>query len=229
MDERNNPDERAAQAALGPGPQPAPEGPQAGTVRDGPTGAGRHDGEAGQAGPDVRELQDRVRVLEDRWRRAMAELDNQRKRCERQLEQVGRAERDRVTAAWLPVVDHLELALQHAQADPASIVAGVRAVHVQALDVLLALGYRRLDQVGARFDPTVHDAAQVVQDPEAEPNTVVAVLRPGYAIDSGATDAGATDGGLLRPAVVTVATGPGSAGEGTRAPETAGHEKAGQE
>lgn len=169
-----------------------------------------------QAGPDVRELQDRVQDLEDRWRRAMAELDNQRKRCERQLEQVRRGERDHVTAAWLSVVDHLELALQHAQADPASSVAGVRAVHVQALDVLVALGYRRLDQVGARFDPTMHDAAQVVRDPQAEPNTVVAVLRPGYAID-----AGATDGGLL-PAVVTVATGPESAGR-------RGREKAGQE
>ncbi len=135
--------------------------------------------------------------LQDRWQRAVAELDNVRKRYERQLDQARRAERDRVTVAWLPVLDHLELALQHAHADPATIVAGIQAVRQQALDVLAGLGYRRVDEVGARFDPTVHEAAQVTQDPDAEPNTVVAVLRPGYT----------TDAALLRPAVVTVAGG----------------------
>ena len=139
-------------------------------------------------GPSAAELQ-------DRWQRAVAELDNVRKRYERQLDQARRAERDRVTAAWLPVLDHLELALQHAHADPATIVTGIHAVHQQALDVLAGLGYWRVDEVGARFDPTVHEAAQVTQDPDAEPNTVVAVLRPGYT----------TDAALLRPAVVTVA------------------------
>jgi molecular chaperone GrpE len=147
-------------------------------------------GAGAPAGPTAVELQ-------DRWQRAVAELDNLRKRYERQLDQARRAERDRVTAAWLPVLDHLELALQHAHADPATIVAGIQAVHQQALDVLAGLGYRRVDEVGARFDPTVHEAAQVTQDPDAEPNTVVAVLRPGYT----------TDAALLRPAVVTVAGG----------------------
>lgn len=147
-------------------------------------------GAGAPAGPTAVELQ-------DRWQRAVAELDNVRKRYERQLDQARRAERDRVTAAWLPVLDHLELALQHAHADPATIVAGIQAVHQQALDVLAGLGYRRVDEVGARFDPTVHEAAQVTQDPDAEPNTVVAVLRPGYT----------TDAALLRPAVVTVAGG----------------------
>ncbi len=147
-------------------------------------------GAGAPAGPTAVELQ-------DRWQRAVAELDNLRKRYERQLDQARRAERDRVTAAWLPVLDHLELALQHAHADPATIVVGIQAVHQQALDVLAGLGYRRVDEVGSRFDPTVHEAAQVTQDPDAEPNTVVAVLRPGYT----------TDAALLRPAVVTVAGG----------------------
>jgi molecular chaperone GrpE len=138
-----------------------------------------------------------VAELRDRWQRTVAELDNQRKRYERQLEQVRRGERDRVTAAWLPVLDHLELALQHAQADPATIVSGVRAVRRQAFEVLRGLGYRRVEEVGIRFDPTLHEAAQVVSDPDTEPNTVVAVLRPGYTGEST----------LLRPAVVTVTGG----------------------
>jgi molecular chaperone GrpE len=135
--------------------------------------------------------------LQDRWQRAVAELDNQHKRHDRQLDQVRRAERDRVTASWLPVLDHLELALEHAQADPRAIVAGVRAVRQQALDVLSGLGYRRINDVGERFDPAVHEAAQVVVSADTEPNTVVALLRPGYTGESA----------LLRPAVVTVAGG----------------------
>src|SRR5918997_193836 len=103
-------------------------------------------GAGAPAGPTAVELQ-------DRWQRAVAELDNLRKRYERQLDQARRAERDRVTAAWLPVLDHLELALQHAHADPATIVAGIQAVHQQALDVLAGLGYRRGDEGGGGGAP----------------------------------------------------------------------------
>jgi molecular chaperone GrpE len=142
------------------------------------------------AGPSVAEL-------EDRWRRAVAELDNVRKRFERQLADQARAERARIVGAFLPVLDNLELALQHAGADPAAIVAGVQAVRSQALDVLAGLGYGRIDPVGERFDPSRHEAARVVPAAEGrEPGTIVDVRRPGY-IDAAGT--------LVRPAVVTVA------------------------
>jgi molecular chaperone GrpE len=142
--------------------------------------------------------------LEDRWRRAVAELDNARKRFERQLAEQARGERARTAAAFLPVLDNLELALRHATADPAAIVAGVQAVHQQALDVLAGLGYRRIEPVGDRFDPTRHEAARVTAAADgAEAGTVVEVHRPGYA---------GADGVLVRPAVVTVAQAPRAAG-----------------
>jgi molecular chaperone GrpE len=125
-----------------------------------------------------------------------AEADNVRKRLERQLVDQARAERARAASAFLPVLDNLELALRHARADPASIVAGVEAVHEQALDVLRQLGYERIDAVGERFDPARHEAAQAVEADGVEPGSVAAVLRPGY-VDAG--------GALLRPAVVAVA------------------------
>src|SRR4051794_3467304 len=80
------------------------------------------DGTSPGDGPSVAEL-------EDRWRRAAAELDNVRKRFERQLAEQARTERAGTTAAFLPVLDNLERALRHADADPTAIVAGVRAVH----------------------------------------------------------------------------------------------------
>ena len=134
---------------------------------------------------------------EDRWRRAVADLDNARKRCARELDRARTDERARVASRWLPVLDNLELALSHAQADPATIVTGVQAVRDQAVAVLNALGYPRRDEstyVGLPFDPAKHEVVTVVDDPDAMPGTVVRVFRPGYG-DSEAQ---------LRPAAVAV-------------------------
>ncbi|MGA8519538.1 MAG: nucleotide exchange factor GrpE, partial [Pseudonocardiaceae bacterium] len=65
---------------------------------------------------------DRVGALEDRLRRALADLANVRKRHARELERQRAAEEQRVAAAWLPVLDNLDLALDHADADPSSII-----------------------------------------------------------------------------------------------------------
>ncbi|MBZ9599397.1 nucleotide exchange factor GrpE [Streptomyces yangpuensis] len=136
-----------------------------------------------------------IRELEDRWRRALADLDNLRKRHARELERERTAERSRTAAAFLPVLDNLELALAHAGADSGAIVEGVRAVRDQAVNVLELLGYPRHAETGIAFDPARHEVVAVVEDPDAEPGTVVEVLRPGY----GAGER------QLRPAAVTVA------------------------
>jgi molecular chaperone GrpE len=117
---------------------------------------------------------------QDRARRAAADLDNVRKRHVRELQRAGETERAEVAAGWLPVIDNLELALAHAEADPASIVEGVRAVRDQAVAILARLGYARRDDTGVPFDPSQHEVLTVVDDPDAPPGTVVQVLRPGY-------------------------------------------------
>lgn len=117
----------------------------------------------------------------DRWMRALADLDNTRKRQAKDLARERAAERARVAAAWLPVVDNLDLALAHAtESDPGSIVDGVKAVRDQAVTILTQLGYPRIEQTGVPFDPMLHEAVGVAEDPEAEPGTVIEVLRPGY-------------------------------------------------
>src|SRR5262245_41097708 len=135
-----------------------------------------------------------VAELEDRWKRTLADLDNLRKRFARELAEQQVAERARVTAAWLPVLDNLERALAHAGADPAAIVEGVRAVRDQAVNLLDSLGYVRHDETGIAFDPNRHEAISV-QPADAAPGTVLEVLRPGY----GDADR------QLRPATVVVA------------------------
>lgn len=143
----------------------------------------------------IAELEAKVAELEDRWRRAAADADNQRKRYAAELPAARKAERARVAAAFLPILDNLELALAHAQADPAAIVQGVLAIRDQAVQLLAGLGYQRDDESDVPFDPARHEVVAVDDDPRAEPNTVTRVLRPGYG----------TGDGQLRPTAVSVA------------------------
>ncbi|MFH8596591.1 nucleotide exchange factor GrpE [Streptomyces rimosus] len=185
----------AAQDTEGPLPGAPPgSGPPTGRgpAPDEQPGPGAADG--GPA-PSEDEYTAELKELEDRWRRALADLDNLRKRHARELERERQTERSRTAAAFLPVLDNLELALTHAGADPGAIVEGVHAVRDQAVNVLELLGYPRHAETGVAFDPARHDVIGVVQDPDTSPGTVVDVLRPGYG-----------DGERqLRPAAVTVA------------------------
>jgi molecular chaperone GrpE len=144
-------------------------------------------------GPDAAEM-------EDRWRRALADLDNLRKRYTRELGRERAAEREMVTSAFLPVLDTIDRALEHAEADPRSLVEGIRSLREQALAVVAGLGFRREDETGVPFDPTRHEVVGVVDADasDAAPGSVAAVVRPGYG----------APGHQLRPAAVTVAQRP---------------------
>lgn len=148
------------------------------------------------------ELVTKVAELEDRWLRALAELDNLRKRMVRDLERVRAEERARVAGEFLPVLDNLDRAMEHADAEPKAVVEGVRAIRAQALDVLARLGYPRQEDEGTRFDPLRHEAVSTVADASVEPGTVAKVLRPGYGEGER----------QLRAAMVVVAAAPGQDG-----------------
>src|ERR1700728_1542925 len=118
--------------------------------------------------------------LEDRWRRALADLDNLRKRYARELDRERKLERSKGGGAWLPVVDKLERALNHSGGDAASVVAGVRAILDQAVQVLDNLGYPRDTETGVPFDPQRHEVVNVTDNGGSASGTVLGVLRPGY-------------------------------------------------
>ena len=179
----------------------------------GPHGAGRADGSGSADGPggaaaladlearladlDARlaGLQARLAEAEDQKLRALADLANLRRRCAAQVERAETDARTQVARQWLPVVDNLERALEHATADPRTIVEGIQAVRQQALGVLASLGFPRRDDTGATFDPVRHEAIAATYDPRVPPGTVVQVVRPGYG----------TPDRQLRPAQVVVA------------------------
>jgi molecular chaperone GrpE len=169
----------------------------------GPNGTGQADngdndnGTARGGAAETEELRAQLAQTEDRWRRALADFDNLRKRVARESAQQRDSERAAVAARWLPVLDNLELALQHAAADPASIVSGVQAVHEQALSVLTELGFPRRSDLNEPFDPSRHEVVGTMPDAGAKPGTVLHVVRPGYGSDERP----------LRPAAVIVAKG----------------------
>ena len=151
---------------------------------------------AGQEDVDAR-----VATLEDRWRRAVADRDNLQKRVARDIERANVAERARIAAELVPVLDNLDRALEHSvnddeQAD--GVMEGVRAVRDQLVGIVTRLGYPRHDDLGAAFDPSLHEALSTVPANDAADGSVVAVIRPRY----GEGDQ------LLRPAGVVVATRP---------------------
>jgi molecular chaperone GrpE len=164
-------------------------------------GSGPHDDQDAWPGTGAAEVDSadtaaaRMAELEDQRLRALADLDNARKKCADQIARTEADTRTRAARLWLPVVDNLERALSHAEADPASIVAGVQAVHDQAMSVLEQLGFARRNDLGARFDPALHEAVAARADPSAADGSVVEVIRPGY----GDKDS------QLRPAQVIVA------------------------
>ena len=143
------------------------------------------------------ELDDRGQELEHQLRAALADLDNLRKRFEREVARERQDERARVAAAWLPVIDDLDRALEHLESSTEGIDAvsdGVRVVRDHALTVLARMAFPRFTGVGDPFDPARHEAVGTLPS-DQPPGTVVEVLRPGY----GTVDL------VLRPAAVLVA------------------------
>jgi molecular chaperone GrpE len=183
---------REPSAAAPPGQPPDPRAAPGGQQRDAggtPPGQAPDAGQNGQPdGPGdvtgdetaIPDLLDRISELEDLRLRALADLDNLRKRCATQVARAEAETRAAVAREWLPVVDNLERALAYSGSDPAAIIDGIRAVREQALSVLARLGYPRRDDQGATFDPVRHDAVAARADPAAPDGSVVEVVRPAY-------------------------------------------------
>ena len=182
-------------------PQPQRAGaPPPGTAEEGrptPREGEDHADDGHGNGDRVAELERLAETFEDQTRRALADLDNSHKRHTRDLEHARADERARVAKQFLPLVDHLELALGHADTKPSVIVEGVKHVLAEAIEVLRRLGFPRIDQVGEPFDPAKHEAVSAIDVDDAEQGTVVHVIRPGYGEGSR----------QLRPASVVVSTG----------------------
>lgn len=146
------------------------------------------------------EAEERGRNHWEQYLRAVAELDNVRKRAQRDIEAANRYGLEKFAAELLPVQDSLELAVQNAgKADARSLAQGQEATLKLLAKALDKIGAVVIDPVGEPFDPVRHEAMLVQESATAEPNSVLQVVQRGYELN----------GRLLRPARVIVARSPG--------------------
>jgi molecular chaperone GrpE len=134
-------------------------------------------------------------ALDREWHRALAETAKLRRRFARNVARITEQERAELARRWLPVVDHLDRALQHPEAAPREMVDEVRAVRDETVRVVAELGFPRRDDVGETFDPARHNAVGLWPADGAPQGTVARVLLPAYGFGSH----------QLRPALVMVA------------------------
>ncbi|MDX6731480.1 MAG: molecular chaperone GrpE [Baekduia sp.] len=130
--------------------------------------------------------------LEDRLKRALADLDNFRKRSSRELDRRTAEAADAIVRDWLEVADSIDRALAARPEGEAD--EGLRAVADQISATLAREGVTRSGERGEPFDPERHDAVDVRLSPDAEDRTIFDVARAGYE----------RGGRVLRPAQVVV-------------------------
>ena len=148
----------------------------------------------------VRELEAQVRAERDTALRGAADLDNARKRAQRDLQEGVRFANERLLKDFLPVVDNLERALGHGSSsrDWASLEQGLQMTQKQFEDTLARHGAKPLTALGQPFDPNLHEAMGTVESADTQPNTVVAEVLRGWTLNDR----------LVRPALVSVARAP---------------------
>ena len=143
--------------------------------------------------------EERARSHWDQYLRAVADLENVRKRAARDVEAANRYGLENFVEELLPVRDSLELAVQNAgTADARSLAQGQEATLKLLSKALEKLGVAVIDPQGEPFDPARHEAMMMQASATAEPNSVLKVVQPGYELN----------GRLLRPARVIVARAP---------------------
>jgi molecular chaperone GrpE len=131
--------------------------------------------------------------MQDRYKRALADLDNYRKRSTREVERRLAERTEALLRDWLDVVDSVERALRMEHGETPSF-QGLRAVLDQMEAILARHGAVRIGEAGERFDPERHEAIAVRASDEVPDQTVLEVARSGWAVHDR----------VLRPAQVVV-------------------------
>ena len=158
----------------------------------------------GEDGPDLQAVleaaQEEAASLKDAALRAQADVENMRRRAARDVENAHKFALERFAEGLLPVVDSLEKSVESAResSDVAAVAEGVGLCLKLFLDTLAKNGIEQIDPLGEPFDPALSEALAMVENPDAEPNSVMEVMQKGYVLN----------GRLVRAAKVIVAKAP---------------------
>ncbi len=135
----------------------------------------------------------------DKYLRERADLENYRKRVQREKEELLKYGNESLLLEILPAVDSMEMALSHATEESASaVIEGVNLTLTMLLSTLKKFGATPIESKGKAFDPAFHQAMTQVESSECAPNTIIDEYQKGYMLNDR----------LLRAALVSVATAP---------------------
>ena len=148
----------------------------------------------------VEELRRQVEEKQDRLLRALAELENIKRRTQREREEYIRYANESLLRDVVPVLDNLDRALEAARGtgEVSGVVGGVELIQRELVKVLERAGVTRYSALGQPFDPTRHEAIARVVSTDAKPGTVIGETLPGYQLHNR----------VLRAALVSVAAAP---------------------
>ena len=140
-----------------------------------------------------------VEAQKEQTLRTVAEMQNLRRRTEKDVENAHKYGVEKFAKELLPVLDNLERAIDAAGDEEATraIVDGIKMTQTAFIQALQKFAVEVVDPVGEPFDPALHQAMCMVENPDMEANSVMAVMQKGYQIA----------GRLLRPAMVVVSKG----------------------
>ncbi|MEJ2629999.1 MAG: nucleotide exchange factor GrpE [Acidihalobacter sp.] len=148
---------------------------------------------------DLEAMEDKAKEHWDQFLRTQAELENLRRRAERDLENAHKYALERFAGELLPVKDSLEMGLDAAAGGEAEkIREGMELTLRMLTQVLEKFGIQEINPAGERFDPERHQAMTAQPTDECPPNTVLTVMQKGYLLNDR----------LLRPAMVMVSKAP---------------------
>ncbi|MBI5605311.1 MAG: nucleotide exchange factor GrpE [Deltaproteobacteria bacterium] len=136
----------------------------------------------------------------DRYLRLSAELDNYKKRAEKEKNEAYKFAIGSLLKELLPVMDNLERAMEHGREteDPKALLEGVEMTYKGFWSVLERHGVTQVEALGEEFDPNHHEAVMVQEDAQKPPGVVIAQLQKGYRLHKR----------LVRPAMVVVSKKP---------------------
>ena len=147
----------------------------------------------------VEELQQKLNTLGEQLLREQAEMQNVRRRAQRDVESAHKFALEKFATELLSVVDNLERAIDAIDAEDDSqkaVAEGLELTLKTFIDVLAKHNVEPVDPEGQPFDADLHQAVSMVPNGEVEPNTVINVFQKGYTLNSR----------LIRPAMVVVST-----------------------
>ncbi|MEA3544395.1 MAG: nucleotide exchange factor GrpE [Thermodesulfobacteriota bacterium] len=174
-------------------PEQKPEAPTDGEL-DGT------ESEADKLRNELTQALDSSKVQQEQYLRILADMENLRKRTQREKEELAKFANENILREILPVVDNLERAVEHAEQaeNNDGLFEGVQMTLIQFGQLLNKFGVEPVNAVGQPFDPAFHQAMGQLETEEHPVNTVVQQMQKGYQLNKR----------LLRPAFVMLAKVP---------------------